>query len=85
MRTDVAFAIQQFGMSERQACKLVKLDRSSYRYEPMPDHNAQLREELVELARRSLATVTGDYTPCFSGGGKPVVRNASTACTNAKA
>jgi hypothetical protein len=52
LRTDVAFAIQQFGMSERQACKLVSLDRSSYRYEPMPDHNAQLREELVNLARQ---------------------------------
>src|SRR5947209_3465563 len=39
-------------MSERQACKLVNLDRSSYRYEPMPDHNAQLREQLVDLARQ---------------------------------
>ena len=48
----MAFAIQQFGMSERQACKLVNLDRSSYRYEPLPDHNAQLREELVNLARQ---------------------------------
>ena len=44
MRTDVAFAIQQFGMSERQACKLVDVDRSSYRYEPMPDHNAQIEK-----------------------------------------
>jgi putative transposase len=52
MRTDVTFAIQQFGMSERQACKLVNLDRSSYRYEPAPDHNAQLREELVSLAKQ---------------------------------
>jgi len=39
-------------MSERQACKLVDLDRSSYRYEPRPDHNAELRQELVELARQ---------------------------------
>ena len=39
-------------MSERRACKLVNLDRSSYRYERMPDHNAQLREELVSLARQ---------------------------------
>ena len=30
----MAFACQQFPMSERQACKLVELDRSSYRYEP---------------------------------------------------
>jgi putative transposase len=52
MRTDVAVAIQQFGMSERRACKLVNIDRSSYRYEPAPDHNAQLRQELVDLARQ---------------------------------
>ena len=52
MRTDVAFAMTQYEMSERQACKLVDLDRSSYRYEPRPDHNAGLRQELVELARQ---------------------------------
>jgi putative transposase len=52
LRSDVAFAVQQFGMSERRGCKLLNLDRSSYRYEPMPDHNAQLREELVNLARQ---------------------------------
>ena len=34
MRKDVAFAIEQFPMTERRACKLVGLDRSSYRYEP---------------------------------------------------
>jgi putative transposase len=52
MRADVAFAMDQFHMSERRACKLVDLDRSSYRYEPRPDHNANLRRDLVELARR---------------------------------
>jgi putative transposase len=51
LRTDVAFAMQQFKMSERQACKLVDLDRSSYRYEPRLDHNAELRRKMVELAR----------------------------------
>lgn len=39
-------------MSERRACKLVDLNRSSYRYEPRPDHNAALREALVDLARQ---------------------------------
>jgi putative transposase len=50
MKKDVAFAIEQFAVTERRACKLVGLDRSSYRYEPRSDHNAQLREELVTLA-----------------------------------
>jgi putative transposase len=52
MRKDVAFAIEQFPVTERRACKLVGLDRSSYRYEPRSDHNAKLREELVMLARQ---------------------------------
>jgi len=52
MRTDVAFAVEQFPMTERRACKLVGLDRSSYRYEPRADHNADLRQELVILARQ---------------------------------
>src|SRR5690242_7573171 len=40
-------------MTERGACKVVDLDRSSYRYEPRPDHNATLREQLVSLARQN--------------------------------
>lgn len=39
-------------MSERRACKLVDIDRSSYRYEPRADHNATLRDDLVSLARQ---------------------------------
>lgn len=48
----MAFATEQFGMSERRACKLVDMDRSSYRYEPRPDHNARLEQELVAIARQ---------------------------------
>ena len=39
-------------MSERRACKLLGVDRASYRYEPRPDRNSELREELVKLARQ---------------------------------
>jgi len=39
-------------VSERTACKLLGVDRSSYRYEPRPDRNATLREEMVKLARQ---------------------------------
>ena len=39
-------------MSERRACKLLGVDRGSYRYEPRPDRNAELREALVALARQ---------------------------------
>ena len=39
-------------LSERTACKLLGVERSSYRYEPRPDRNAELREELLTLARQ---------------------------------
>ena len=42
----------EFRLSERRACKLLDLDRSSYRYEPMADRNAKLREELIALAKQ---------------------------------
>jgi len=51
-RRDVAFVMAEFRYSERQACKLVDVDRSSYRYEPRPDRNDQPREALVALARQ---------------------------------
>jgi putative transposase len=44
--------MEEFQYSERQACKLVDVDRSSYRYEPRPDRNGNLREALVALARQ---------------------------------
>ncbi|HEY4360029.1 MAG TPA: IS3 family transposase [Bryobacteraceae bacterium] len=52
MRKDVAFACEQHRVSERRACKLLEVDRGSYRYEPRPDRNAKLREALVTLARQ---------------------------------
>ena len=39
-------------MSERTTCKLLEMERSSYRYEPRPDRNAALREALMTLARQ---------------------------------
>lgn len=56
VRQDVAFAIDKFEMSERRACELNHIDRSSYRYQPMPDRNADLRKKLAALAREKPAT-----------------------------
>ena len=42
----------EHGLSERRACKLLAMERSSYRYEPRPDRNVELRGELVKLARQ---------------------------------
>ncbi|AXC10298.1 Mobile element protein [Acidisarcina polymorpha] len=48
----MAYAQAEHGLSERTACKLLGMKRSSYRYEPRPDRNAALREALVKLARQ---------------------------------
>lgn len=39
-------------LSERRACKLSSLDRSSFRYKPIPDKNLMLRIRLRELAEQ---------------------------------
>jgi putative transposase len=52
VRRDVAFVMAEYGYSERRACKLVGMDRSSYRYEVRPDRNEKLRQDLVALARQ---------------------------------
>jgi putative transposase len=44
--------MKEFDYSERAACKLLDMDRSSYRYEPKPDHNEKLRHELIETAKQ---------------------------------
>jgi putative transposase len=48
----VAFVMSEHQYSEREACKLLLIDRTTYRYQPRPDHNAELREKLVALARQ---------------------------------
>ena len=51
-RRDVAFVITEYRYSEREACKLLDLDRASYRYAARPDCNTELRQRLVALARQ---------------------------------
>ena len=51
-RRDVALLVTEHQLSERQACRLLELDRSTYRYEARPDGNSQLREALLALARQ---------------------------------
>jgi hypothetical protein len=35
-----------------KACKLMSMDRTTYRYQPRPDHNAELRSKLIALAQQ---------------------------------
>jgi len=48
----VAFVVEKFQRSERQVCKLLEVDRSSYRYEPRPRDDGRIREEMVALAKQ---------------------------------
>mgnify|MGYP001557656023 CR=1 FL=1 len=50
----MTFLSAEYRLSERTACKLLDVERSSYRYEPRPDRNAALRDDLVKLARQKL-------------------------------
>jgi putative transposase len=52
-RRDVVLVMNEYKFSERRACRLLNLDRATYRYDSRPDHNDKLREELVELARQN--------------------------------
>ena len=51
-RRDVTFVMTEYHFHERQACRLLDVDRGSFRYEARPDRNAGLTEALVELARQ---------------------------------
>ena len=43
--------MKTFGISERRACELLGIQRSSCRYEGKPDRDQELREKLVNLAQ----------------------------------
>ncbi len=51
-RRDVALIMAEHALAERYACRLLEVDRSTYRYEPRPDRNAKLREALLMLAKQ---------------------------------
>jgi putative transposase len=50
LREDEAFVHAVQGLSERTACELLDLERGSYRYEPRPDRNVELRSEMLAQA-----------------------------------
>jgi putative transposase len=47
----VALVMAEHAIAERYACRLLEVDRSTYRYEPRPDRNAKLREALWAVAK----------------------------------
>jgi putative transposase len=51
-RTVVRFWREGMELSERRACRLIGLDRSTHRYLPRMDDNGELRQRLRELAEQ---------------------------------
>ncbi len=51
-RREVARALTDRGLSERHALRIVGMSASAYRYQPTPDRNHTLREQIVALAHR---------------------------------
>jgi putative transposase len=48
----VTYAIQGHGLSERQACQMLKLSRSAYRYQAKKADDEEVAQALLELAAR---------------------------------
>jgi putative transposase len=51
-RREVVRMMKQYGMSERHALRTMAMSASALRYQPAPDRNADLREQIVTLAQR---------------------------------
>lgn len=51
-RQDVAFAVEQYQASERRACGLLGVERSSYRYRAARQEDEALKQQLRDLARK---------------------------------
>ena len=51
-RAAVDHLVREYQMSERRACRLVNLSRSTQRYRSQPRSDDGLRQRLSELARQ---------------------------------
>ena len=51
-RRDVVRYMQSRGLSERRARAVMSMSASAFRYQPVPDNNQTLREQIIELAHR---------------------------------
>jgi hypothetical protein len=54
---------QQHKLSERQACKILSLRRSVYRYKPRPNRDQEVVKVLLELAQWATGTRVRQVVP----------------------
>lgn len=51
-RRELVRHMTERGLSERHALRIIGMSASAYRYQPAPDRNRELREQIVALAHR---------------------------------
>ena len=51
-RREVVQTLRAQGLSERHALRIIGMSASAYRYQPVPDRNLALREQITALAHR---------------------------------
>jgi transposase InsO family protein len=51
-RREVVRTLAERGLSERHALRIIGMSASAYRYQPTPDRNVTLREQIMALAHR---------------------------------
>lgn len=51
-RREVVRALISYKLSERHALRIIGMSASAYRYQPVPDNNQALREQIIALAHR---------------------------------
>ena len=48
----VRYGVEKYQLSVRQACRVMSLHRSVYRYQPEPKDDDNIKEQLIQLANR---------------------------------
>jgi putative transposase len=72
--------VETFGISERRACEVFGVWRSSCRYQRKPDRNERVREQLVELAHQRPRFGYRRLGYCFRERASTSITNGFSAC-----
>ena len=72
VRRDVVRHMTDRGLSERDALRVIGMSASAYRYQPAPDRNSALREQIVALAHRHRRYGAGMIYMKLRQAGQPV-------------
>ena len=75
------YAIEEHGLSERQACRTVNLNRCTYRYQARKTDDHEIVQELHQLAERQPRWGCGKMTDYLRNQGHPGTTSEFAECT----